>query len=186
MKIDSRYFTSRRYRILYFLLPFMNGAAFMTAIAALYGIFGVDTTAGEFTGDIWADSIASNVWMMLWLAQGLAGGVLIAIADLAILGRIYRRNLITLLVESWRHPRRGDRPDLPFVAPMILTALGDMAVLSAIVHLSPWPVPPAVADVGPAFIFTALAYIFWVLPILAQAEKEETYGPSGETEGSSA
>jgi len=174
MKIDSRYFRSRRYRVLYFLMPLMNGVAFVVVANAIFTAFGGGIPDGDFTGDFWTDVQATTVAFMRLLALGMFEAVIIAVADLAVLGRIYRRNLIVALIDSWREPIQGAKPERPFIGPLALAALGHMAALIFFAFLSPWQLSPGMADVGACILFVALTYVHWVLPILVLAEEEES------------
>lgn len=170
MKLNSRYFHSRRYRALYFLLPVANGAMYTAGLALFYGLLALPEASREFSGEFAADSLAAVALMVIMLLHGIVGGGLIAAADLLILGRIYRRNLFAFLLDRWRHPRGEYEPSLPFIMPLLLTSLGEMAAMLAVASSSPGPLLRRLADIGAGSMVIALIYILCVIPALAHGE----------------
>lgn len=171
MKINPRYFGSRRYRTLYYLLPIFNGAMCTAGIEFTYGFLALPAYSPEFPEDFLGDLVVSILSMLYGISHGVVAGCLIAAVNLSILGRIYRRNFFTFLIAHWRHPGGENEPDRPFLVPMFLTLLGHVTVVWGVRLATGAPSGDKPGSVG-IFIFVSLVYIFWVIPALVDGERK--------------
>lgn len=179
MKVESREFTSTRYRTLYYLLPFINGVV----IEAGYNVLRSISGGSLFDPSMTASMAGVLIGLAYYAAAWLIPGFVICALEIFLIGRIYRRNMFPFVFHGLLPGQRGNKIAL-HAGPIFLTVAGGFSVIAALRGLSTWlPTNGAVSSTG-IILWCVVMYTLTVVPALTHCERAAEERTDDAAEGS--
>jgi hypothetical protein len=166
MEINSKTFSTRRYRTLYYLLPVTNGALIALAHAALYQL----TRLPQLEAAVTSGDYGLLVDAVFFMAKTMVPVLVIVLLNIAFLTLVYGKDIFLFAFRRLAPGYADESGALPILGPIFLSVSGGVAIVLILRALSLWTAGAGEGSTG-STVLAAIFYILTVVPVLVHGER---------------